>query len=108
MVRISAIFIALCMMLIAASLGVVLFLRFGFSAVDSALVALGVLTVLAIYSAVAGRKRDRAEVNDQVSSIARGSGDLARQIAEFGRRLGAVESKVEAVLGKAASSTQPL
>ena len=54
MVRISAIFIALFMMLIAASLGVVLFLRFGFSAVDSALMALGVLIVLAIYNAVVG------------------------------------------------------
>ncbi len=92
MVRISAIFVATCMMLIAASLGAVLFLRFGFSAVNSALMALGVLTVLAIYNAVAGRKRDRAEVSDQVSSIARGSGDMARQIAEFGRRLTAMES----------------
>ena len=108
MVRISAIFIALCMMLIAASLGVVLFLRFGFSAVDSALIALAVLSVLAIYNAVAGRKRDRAEVSDQVSIIARGSGDLARQIAEFGRRLNAMENKVEAALGKAASPAQPL
>ncbi len=108
MVRISAIFIALCMMLIAASLGVVLFLRFGFSAVDSALIALAVLSVLAIYNAVAGRKRDRAQVSDQVSIIARGSGDLARQIAEFGRRLNAMENKVEAALGKAASPTQTL
>jgi cyclic-di-GMP phosphodiesterase, flagellum assembly factor TipF len=108
MVRISAIFIALCMTLIAASLGAVLFLRFAFSAADSALIALGVLTVLAVYNAVAGRKRDRAEVNDQVSSIARGSGDLARQVAEFGRRLTGMENKVEAALGKAASATQPL
>jgi cyclic-di-GMP phosphodiesterase, flagellum assembly factor TipF len=108
MVRISAIFIALCMMLIAASLGVVLFLRFGFSAVDSALIALAVLSALAIYNAVAGRKRDRAAVNDQVSIIARGSGDLARQLAEFGRRLNAMDNKVEAALGKAASAAQPL
>jgi cyclic-di-GMP phosphodiesterase, flagellum assembly factor TipF len=108
MVRISAIFIALCMMLIAASLGVVLFLRFGFSAVDSALIALAVLSALAIYNAVAGRKRDRAEVSDQVSIIARGSGDLARQIAEFGRRLNAMENKVEAALGKAVATAQPL
>ena len=108
MVRISAIFIALCMMLITASLGVVLFLRFGFSAVDSALIALAVLSVLAIYNAVAGRKRDRAEVSDQVSIIARGSGDLARQIAEFGRRLNVMENKVEAALGKAASPVQTL
>jgi cyclic-di-GMP phosphodiesterase, flagellum assembly factor TipF len=108
MVRISAIFIALCAMLIAGSIGVVLFLRFGVSAVDSALIALGVLIVLMIYNAIAGRKRDRAEVNNQVSVIARGSGDLARQVAEFGRRLNAVENKLEAMPGRAAASTQPL
>ena len=43
MVRISAIFIAACMVFIAAALGAVLFLRFGFSAADSALVALGLI-----------------------------------------------------------------
>src|SRR5215831_9528707 len=97
MVRIGAIFIALCMVLIAASLGAVLFLRFGFSAVDSVLAALGLLTVLALYNAVAGRRRDREVVNDQVASLARGSGDLARQVAEFGRRLAALEEKVGTV-----------
>ncbi len=107
MVRISAMFIALCMTLIAASLGAVLFLRLGLSAVDSALTALGVLTVLALYNAVAGRKRDRAEVNDQVSSLARGSGDLARQVAEFGRRLSLMEDKIEN-LASAAPTAQPL
>ena len=94
MVRIGAIFIALCMVLIAASLGAVLFVRFGFSVVDSAVAALGLLTVLALYNAVSGRRRDRAVVNDQVASLARGSGDLARQMAEFGRRLVALEEKV--------------
>jgi cyclic-di-GMP phosphodiesterase TipF (flagellum assembly factor) len=108
MVRISAIFMAACMVLIAASVGAVLFLRFGFTAVDSALIALGLLTVLAIYNAVAGRTRDRAEVSDQVSNIARGSGDLARQMAEFGRRLSVMESKVESVLDRALSTAQPL
>jgi cyclic-di-GMP phosphodiesterase TipF (flagellum assembly factor) len=108
MVRISAIFIAFCMVLIAASVGAVLYLRLGFSAADSALIALGVLSALAIYNAVAGRKTDRAEVNDQVSNLARGSGDLARQVAEFGRRLGAMESKVETAFDKAQSTAQPL
>jgi len=108
MVRISALFIAACMVLIAASVGAVLFLRFGFGVIDSALVSLGVLTVLAIYNAVAGRKRDRAEVGDQVSNIARGSDDLARQLAEYGRRLSVMESKVESVLNRAVSTAQPL
>ena len=108
MVRISAIFIALCMVLIAASLGIVLYLRFGFAPADAALVALGVLTALAIYNAVAGRKRDRAEVSDQVSNLARGSGDLARHVGEFGRRLSIVETKVESVIERAMSTAQPL
>jgi cyclic-di-GMP phosphodiesterase TipF (flagellum assembly factor) len=113
MVRIGAIFIASCMVLIAASLGAVLFLRFGFSVVDSALAALGLLTLLALYNAVAGRRRDRAIVNDQVASLARGSGDLARQMAEFGRRLVALEDRVGTLgtlgaVGNAASPTQPL
>src|SRR6516165_6041121 len=94
MVRIGAIFIASCMVLIAASFGAVLFLRLGFSASDSALVGLGLLTVLALYNAVAGRKRDRVAINDQVASLARGSGDLARQVAEVGRRLAAMEEKI--------------
>jgi cyclic-di-GMP phosphodiesterase, flagellum assembly factor TipF len=108
MVRISAIFIALCTVLIAASLGVALYFRVGLSIADSALAAIGLLAVLAIYNAVAGRKHDRTQVSNQVSSIARGSGDLARQVAEFGRRLGAMEGKVDAAVDKALSAAQPL
>jgi cyclic-di-GMP phosphodiesterase, flagellum assembly factor TipF len=112
-VQIGAIFIALCIVLIAASLGAVLFLRFGFSAADSALAVLGLLTVVALYNAVAGRRRDRAVVSDQVASLARGSGDLARQMAEFGRRLLALEEKVGTLgilgsRGSAAAEAQPL
>jgi cyclic-di-GMP phosphodiesterase, flagellum assembly factor TipF len=109
MVRIGAIFIALCMVLIAASLGAVLYLRLGFSAPDSALAALGVLTVLAVYNAVSGRRRDRAVVNDQLASLARGSGDLARQLAEFGRRLATMEEKAGASgIAGSNAATQPL
>jgi cyclic-di-GMP phosphodiesterase TipF (flagellum assembly factor) len=109
MVRIGAIFIALCMMLIAAPLGAVLYLRLGFSAPDSALAALGVLTVLAVYNAVSGRRRDRAVVNDQIASLARGSGDLARQLAEFGRRLATMEEKAGASgIAGSNAATQPL
>jgi cyclic-di-GMP phosphodiesterase, flagellum assembly factor TipF len=108
MVRISAIFIAGCMVLIAASLGALLFLRFGLSLTNSALVAVGLLAVLAVYNVIAGRKQDRAEVSNQVSSIARGSGDLARQLAEFDRRLGFMESRVETVLERALSTARPL
>jgi cyclic-di-GMP phosphodiesterase TipF (flagellum assembly factor) len=108
MVRISAIFIAVCMVLIAASLGMVLYLRFGLTGAESALVALGVLTALAVYNAVAARSRDRAEVSSQMADLSRGTGDLARQVAENGRRLGAMDTKVEAVLDRALATAQPL
>jgi cyclic-di-GMP phosphodiesterase, flagellum assembly factor TipF len=108
MVRIGAIFIALCMVLIAGSAGAVLHFRFGFDLTLSALAAVAVMAVLALYSAVAGREADRAAVNDQVASLTRSSGDLADVVAEFGRRLDIVESKTETVLDRAASTAQPL
>jgi cyclic-di-GMP phosphodiesterase, flagellum assembly factor TipF len=108
MVRVSAIFIAVCMVLIAGSLGALLYLRFGFTGIEAAVAALGVLTALAVYNGVSARARDRAEITDQVGNLARGTGDLARQLAEFGRRLSAMETKVETVLDKALSTAQPL
>jgi len=108
MVRISAIFIAVCMVLIAGSIGFVVYLRFGLTGAESFLVGLGILTALAVYNAVAARSRDRAEVSDQIASISRSSADLARQLAEFGRQLGTVETKVDSVLDKALASAQPL
>ena len=108
MVRISAIFIAVCMVLIAASIGFVVYLRFGFTGAESALVALGTLTALAVYNAIAARKRDRLEASNQLANLARGSGDLARQLAEFGRRLSAMEVKVDSVIDRALATAQPL
>jgi cyclic-di-GMP phosphodiesterase, flagellum assembly factor TipF len=108
MVRISAIFIAVCMVLIAVSLGVVVYLRFGFTGVEAAVVGLGVLTALAVYNAMAARMRDRAEASAQISALSRSSGDLARQLAEFGLRLNAMDRKVEQVLERSLSAAQPL
>jgi cyclic-di-GMP phosphodiesterase TipF (flagellum assembly factor) len=108
MVRISAIFIAICMVLIAASVGFVVYLRFGMTGAESFLIGLGVLTALAVYNAVAARVRDRAEVSDQIATVSRGAADMARQLAEFGRQLGTVETKIDAVVDKALASAQPL
>jgi cyclic-di-GMP phosphodiesterase, flagellum assembly factor TipF len=108
MVRISAIFIAACMVLIAGSIGVVVYLRFGFTGAESALVALGALTALAVYNAVAARKHDRLEASNQIANVARGSDDLARQLAEFSRRLSAMEGKVDSVIDRALATAQPL
>jgi cyclic-di-GMP phosphodiesterase, flagellum assembly factor TipF len=108
MVRISAFLIALCMVLIAAALGAVIYARFGLTGAESSLAALGVLTALAVYYAVAARKYDRIETSNQLSKLARGAGDLAGQLAEFGRRLNAIEAKVDTAVERAAANSQPL
>src|ERR1700731_4962408 len=94
MIRISTIFIAICMVLVAASLGLVLYSIAGISGTESAIVALTALTFLILYNAVSMRLRDRTDVGGQIADLSRGTADLARQVAEFGRRLAAVEGKV--------------
>jgi cyclic-di-GMP phosphodiesterase, flagellum assembly factor TipF len=108
MVRISAFLIAVCMILIAAVLGAVVYARFGFTGAESAIAALGALTAFAVYYAVAARRHDRLETSNQLAKLARGSGDLASQLAEFGRRLNAIEAKVETAVDRAVASAQPL
>ena len=94
MIRISTIFIAICMVLVAASLGLVLHAVAGFNGTDSAIVALTALTFLILYNAVSMRLRDRSDVGGQIADLSRGTADLARQVAEFGRRLAAIEGRV--------------
>jgi cyclic-di-GMP phosphodiesterase TipF (flagellum assembly factor) len=94
MIRISTIFIAICMVLVAASLGLVLYSVAGLSGLESAIAALTALTFLILYNAVSMRLRDRTDVGGQIADLSRGTADLARQVAEFGRRLSAVEGKL--------------
>jgi cyclic-di-GMP phosphodiesterase, flagellum assembly factor TipF len=94
MIRISTIFIAICMVLVAASLGLVLYSVAGISGMESAIVALTALTFLILYSAVSMRLRDRNTVGGQIADLSRGTADLARQVAEFGRRLAALEGRL--------------
>jgi cyclic-di-GMP phosphodiesterase TipF (flagellum assembly factor) len=94
MIRISTIFIAICMVLVAASLGLVLHAVAGFGGTESAIVALTALTFLILYNAVSMRLRDRSDVGGQIADLSRGTADLARQVAEFGRRLAAIEGRV--------------
>src|SRR6185369_7633320 len=94
MIRISTIFIAICMVLVAASLGLVLYAVAGISGTESAIVALTALTFLILYNAVSMRLRDRSDVGGQIADLSRGTADLARQVAEFGRRLAAMEGKL--------------
>jgi len=94
MIRISTIFVAICMVLVAASLGLVLYSVAGISGPESAIVALAALTFLILYNAVSMRLRDRTDIGGQIADLSRGTADLARQVAEFGRRLAVIEGRV--------------
>jgi cyclic-di-GMP phosphodiesterase TipF (flagellum assembly factor) len=106
MIRISTIFIAICMVLVAASLGLVLYSVAGISGSESAIVALTALTFLILYNAVSMRLRDRSDVGGQIADLSRGTADLARQVAEFGRRLAAVEGKLVSANSASADRVQ--
>ena len=69
MIRISTIFIAICMVLVAASLGLVLYSMAGISGMESAIVALTALTFLILYNAVSMRLRDRTDVGGQIADL---------------------------------------
>ena len=94
--RISATFIAACMVLIAGSIGAVLYLGFGANASTAAIVALAALTGMALFNSVGNRLRDRNDLGDQIADLSRGTADLARQVAEISRRLNAAEIKIAA------------
>src|SRR3954466_6321930 len=94
MIRISTIFIAICMVLVAASLGLILYSLAGISGMESAIVALPALTFLILYTAGSLRRRERPEGGGRIAALSRGTADLARQVAEFGRRLATNEGKM--------------
>jgi cyclic-di-GMP phosphodiesterase, flagellum assembly factor TipF len=106
--RISAIFIAVCMVLIACSIGAVLYLGFGADASTSAIVALGGLTGMALFNSISNRLRDRGDLGDQIADLSRGTADLARQVGEISRRLHGVETKLASPAARARASGDPL
>jgi len=81
--RISAIFIAACMVLIAGSVGAVLYLGLRLDATTSAIVAIAALTAMALYNTISNRLRDRDDLGDQIADLSRGTADLARQVPSW-------------------------
>ena len=106
--RIGALFIAVCIMLIAASIGAVLYLGFKIDASTSAIVALAALTAMALFNSISNRLRDRGDLGDQIGDLSRGTADLARQVAEISRRLNAVELKIASPINRARGASDPL
>ena len=106
MLRLGAIFVVLCMVLIAASIGAALYLFFG----------LKCLRIADRGGRGADRAcdlqhshlpvRDRSDVGGQIADLSRGTGDLARQVAELGRRTAALEGQADRIIDGAAEKTR--
>jgi cyclic-di-GMP phosphodiesterase TipF (flagellum assembly factor) len=106
--RLATLFVAFCMILIAASAGAIGFLYFDLSNSQAATLAAATLAALALYNVVATRLGLRSVVGRQLADLARGHADLSRQMAEMGRRLAAMEGKVESALDQTRAVTDPL
>jgi cyclic-di-GMP phosphodiesterase TipF (flagellum assembly factor) len=108
MSRLGAIFIVVCMVLIAVSCGAALYLLFGLTGGEATLVALAVMTALALYNAVGTRTRDRSDLRAQIGDLSRGTADLARQVAELARRTAVLETQGDRIADKARAATAPI
>jgi cyclic-di-GMP phosphodiesterase TipF (flagellum assembly factor) len=106
--RLGPFFVAFCIVVIAASAGAVVYFGLGFALTDAIIVAVAVLTALALYNTVSSRLNVRAVVGSQLADLSRGTADLARQVAEIGRRLATVESKLERTMARGEGSSEPL
>jgi cyclic-di-GMP phosphodiesterase TipF (flagellum assembly factor) len=96
------------MVLIAGSLGAVLYLVFRLSISEATIVALAALTALAIYGTVTARERDRTDLGTQIADLSRGTADLAQQVAELGRRTAALEAHGDKVADSAAAKARAI
>jgi cyclic-di-GMP phosphodiesterase TipF (flagellum assembly factor) len=106
--RLGTTFVAVCMVIIAASASAIVYLYFGVRGSEAATVGIATLTALALYNTVTTRAGIRSDVGRQLAELSRGGADLARQVAEMGRRLTAMESKIEIALGRTRAVTDPL
>ena len=106
--RLAALFVAFCMIVIAASAGAIGFFYFDLSRSQAGMVAGATLAALALYNMAASRIGLRSVVGRQLADLARGQADLSRQMAEAGRRIAAMEEKVESALDQTRAVTDPL
>jgi cyclic-di-GMP phosphodiesterase TipF (flagellum assembly factor) len=114
--RLAALFVAICMLIIAGCAGAIAHFYVGAGMTGAATVAVVTLTALAIYNASSTRTDATAALSRQLADLARAESDLARQVAEIGRRLASVEARVEArgearaeaIAGRTPAAVEPL
>jgi cyclic-di-GMP phosphodiesterase TipF (flagellum assembly factor) len=106
--RLGAVFVAICIVLIAASAGLAAYSGFGLGIGWSALVSLCILAALSVAHPAVQPFRARSPLGDQLADLSGGVADLARQVSELGRRLGSLEGRVQRSLDKPPPGNDPL
>src|SRR3954465_1841294 len=106
--RLGALFVAFCMVLIAGSVGAALYFGFGFRAAEALIVSIAVLTALGLYNSVSTGLGIRSMAASQMRDLSRGTADMARQVAEMGRRLADLETRFETAIDRTRAATDPL
>jgi cyclic-di-GMP phosphodiesterase TipF (flagellum assembly factor) len=96
------------MVLIAGSIGAVLYLGLKVEARDAVIAALAALLFMALYTNVSGRLSDRNDLGDQIADLSRGTGDLARQMAEMSRRVAVMEGRVDGTVDRVRGTIDPI
>jgi cyclic-di-GMP phosphodiesterase TipF (flagellum assembly factor) len=89
----GSLFLAICMSLIAASLGAVLHLALQMPLIEAALISLVLLFALLALEVSSARRRDRAELADRFEGLARAAADIAREVGEMRHRVVALEKE---------------
>jgi len=101
----GSLFLALCMMLIAASAGTVLHVVLEFNLIEAALIALSLLFAMTALEVTVSRRRERADLADRFEGLARASADIAREVGDLRYRVIALE---KAPLPDTRAETEPL
>jgi len=93
---------------LAASAGAIGYLYFGLNLSQAGMLASASLAALAVYNFVSVRFGLRSAVGAQLGDLSSAATDLGRQVAEMGRRLEALETKVDNALDQTRAVTDPL
>jgi cyclic-di-GMP phosphodiesterase, flagellum assembly factor TipF len=108
MFRLTELFVAVGMLLIAGALGTASVLALGLPRTEGAVVALAAFTVLVLYYLAATRARERREAARQIVDLSRGIADLSRQVGQQEQRLAALAGGSEAAIQNLSALHQPL
>ena len=108
MLRLTELFVAVGMLLIAGALGSASVLALGLPRTEGAVVALAAFVVLVLYYLAANRARERRDAARQIVDLSRGIADLARQVGQQEQRLAVLASGSETAIQNLSALHQPL